>query len=583
MRHTCRDYQEEDVEAIIREWLSVRATLYSAATGLGKTFVMTEVVERRLPKRALLLAHRSELIWQARNSFLRRGIECEVEKGELTAGTSIFNRAPVVLATVQTMSSGKENYKRMQRFDPMDFDTLLYDECHHSVSAGNKKIVKYFLDGNPNIKVLGVTATPDRADEEALGQLFETTAAERDILFGVDNGWLVEPLQLMVHVGSIDLSHIGTRCGDLNGEKLAAIMEAEEPAQKVVQATLECQFGLKENALSEIDPKDWGAILLANREPKRTIVFTVSVRQAEMVSNIFNRVIPGISNWLCGKTKDDERTSIFSSFDSGATSTLVNCGVTTEGYDNPFVELISVARPTLSRSLYAQMIGRGTRPLPGIVDGLANRMQRLLAIARSAKPRVTILDFEGNSGKHKLVTTADILGGNVSDEAVKSAKERAKKSEGPVDMRRVLKEEERKILEEMERQRRAEEARKAKLVAKARYSTTTVNPFDVLDLTPATKSKGWDKGKVLSEAQTNMLLKQGIDPKNMTFTQAKQIINELFRRWKGKLCTMKQSKLLKAHGYETKEMTMDNASQLITQLKANGWRRSDLDGVVEGE
>jgi len=210
MKHVCRDYQEEDVSAIIQQWETVRSTLYSAATGLGKTFVMTEVVERRLPSRTIFLAHRSELIWQARNAFLRRGIECEVEKGELVSGTSFFTRAPVVLATVQTMQSGKENFKRMQRFKPMDFGTLLYDESHHAVSKGNKKIVDYFLQGNPNIKVLGVTATPDRHDEEALGQIFETVAAKRDILFGVDNGWLIEPLQHVVHVGGLSYANIGT-------------------------------------------------------------------------------------------------------------------------------------------------------------------------------------------------------------------------------------------------------------------------------------------------------------------------------------------------------------------------------------
>lgn len=583
MKHSCRDYQEEDVSAIIREWESVRSTLYVAATGLGKTFVMAEAVERRLPKRALLLAHRSELIWQARNAFLRRGIECDIEKGELVAGTNMFNKAPVVLATVQTMSSGKKEFKRMTRFNPMDFGTLLYDESHRAVSSGNKKIVKYFLDRNPELKVLGVTATPDRHDEEALGQLFETVAAERDILFGVDNGWLVEPRQQMVHVGGLDFSHLKTRAGDLNGDQLASIMESEEPVQRVVQATLEAQFGLEDNSLLAMAPEEWGSFLLSQREPKRTIVFTVSVNQAEMLSNIFNRVIPGLSNWVCGKTKDDERVNIFSAFDTGKTAILVNCGVTTEGYDNPFVELISVARPTLSRSLYAQMIGRGTRPLPGVVDGLDNRMKRLMAIAHSPKPKLTILDFVGNSGKHKLVTVADILGGNVSDGAIDKAKERSKELQGPVDMRRLLKEEEQKIQEELERRKNMEEARKARLVAKARYSKTSINPFDTLDITPASKERGWDKGKMLSKSQSDMLLKQGIDPKGMTFTQAKQLINEFFRRWKGKLCTLKQSKLLKQYGYKTKDMTMENASKIINGLASNGWKRPDLNGVKEGE
>ena len=441
----------------------------------------------------------------------------------------------------------------------------------------------YFLEGNPNIKVLGVTATPDRHDEEALGQIFTTVAAKRDILFGVDNGWLIEPLQQVVHVGSLNYANIGTSKGDLNGEQLAAVMESEEPVQRVVQATLEAMFDAPENSLLEIAPEKWGSFLLARREPKRTIVFTVSVAQAEMLSNIFNRVISGLSSWVCGKTKDDERTNIFSAFDKGSTSILVNCGVTTEGYDNPFVELIVVARPTLSRSLYTQMIGRGTRPLPGVVDGWANRLQRLMAIAKSGKPKVTILDFAGNSGKHKLISVADILGGKYSGGAVSRAKKRAEEAKEPVDMRKLLKEEEKKIHEEQERKRLAEEAKKARLVAKAKYSKTTINPFDLLDVTPSNYESAANKGKPLSPAQVNRLLINGIDPKGMTYTQAQQAIGEIFRRIRNQLCNMKQARVLKRYGYKTKDMTKQTASQILDQLKANGWKRPDLNGVAEGE
>jgi superfamily II DNA or RNA helicase len=163
------------------------------------------------------------------------------------------------------------------------------------------------------------------------------------------------------------------------------------------------------------------------------------------------------------------------------------------------VEVIIMARPTKSRALYAQMIGRSTRALPGIVDGheLDTPEARKASIAASAKPSCLVIDFVGNSGKHKLMTTADILGGNVSEAAIESAILRAKNSSKPIRMDIALDEEEEKA-KAREARRLEDEARKARLVAKAKFTTQAVNPFDVLQVRPV-KSRGWDQGKVLSE------------------------------------------------------------------------------------
>jgi superfamily II DNA or RNA helicase len=585
MKHKLRDYQAEDVDAVFEEWKLVRSTLGVAATGMGKTRIMVEVVERRLPGRAILLAHRSELITQANNAFRRAGIETDIEKAELTASTGLFNRAPVVLATVQTLSSGDADNKRMQRFNPMDFDTLLYDESHHSVSPSNKRIVDYFMQGNPNLKVLGVTATPDRADEEALGQIFETVAFERDIMFGVENGWLIEPQQMIVHLGNLDFSHMRTTAGDLNGSDLAKVMESESAITGVNQPVLESMHGVPQNFLTDKPVDEWSRLLRENCRtagPRRTIIFTVSVMQAEQLCNIMNRAVPGIASWVSGKTPPYERQKIFSQFDSGMKHVLINCGVTTEGYDNPAVEIIAVARPTKSRSLYAQMVGRGTRALAGVVDGLENKEQRLKAIAESLKPSMLVMDFVGNAGKHKLINTADILGGKYSELAMEIAKKKADLTKGPVNMRQLMEEEQQKIMEAAERRRIAEESRKSKLVARVKYVTTKVSPFDAFDIVPI-KPKGWDAGKQLSLAQREMLVRNGINPQELTYTEGRQLIQEMFHRWKNKLCTLKQARLLKKHGYETKNITMNDASKLIDALAKNGWKRPDFNGVAENK
>lgn len=572
-----RDFQGEDVELIFKEWESVRSTLYVAATGLGKTKVATAVAKRLLPKRTIFLCHRGELIFQARDAFLREGMECEIEKAELSASTSLFNRTPVVLATVQTLTSGEVDKKRMQRFKPSDFGLLVYDESQHSVAPGNKSIVDYFTSGNPNLKVLGLTATPDRADEEALGQIFETVASERDILFGKDSGWLVDIEQLFVPL-EVDWSHIKTTCGDLNSGELAKVMEAEQAVQGVVLPVLEAMARLPRMSLNDIPTDGWEQVLSASRERwRRVIVFTASVNQAEMLSSIFNRAVSGLSVWVCGKTGERERSQVFADFKSGARSILVNCGVTTEGYDNPLVDLIAMARPTKSRSLYCQMLGRGTRVLPGLVEHYDTKEERIAAIKESSKPSLLVMDFVGNSGKHKLISSANILGGNVSDAVVERAVERAKSSAVPVNMTEALKEEEERLKKIMEAARRSEEARKVKLLAKVKYTSQRIDPFSALDVMPP-RERGWDSGKVLSPKQTALLLKQGVDPTNIPYAAARALIQEMFRRWRGEFATLKQCAIVKKHYPElqTKNMTRDAASKLITELANNNWRRRQV-------
>lgn len=544
---------------------------------------MSEVVRRSLPKRALLLCHRRELIYQAYEAFTKRGIQCEIEKAELSASTNLFSRTPVVLATVQTLISGEPDRKRMHRFNPKHFDILLYDESHHSVSPGNKKIVDYFTSGNENLRVLGVTATPTRADETALGQIFETVVEPpRDILFGINEGWLVNIDQRFVAVSGLDFSHMRTTAGDLNTGDLSAVMEAESCIQGVVHPTLEILFNLPEGKLGNVPVPEWGSFLSTITKRRRAIVFTVSVAQAEMLSGIFNRVVPGIASWVCGKTPEKERDELFRGFKTGTTSLLVNCGVTTEGYDNPEVDMIVMARPTKSQTLYTQMVGRGTRVLPGLVDDLPDKESRLEAIARSPKPILTVVDLVGNSGKHKLICTADILGGNNTEEVVERVIKKAKEQKGQFRITEALEEEEKKYRQELERRRLLEEARKRSVVARVIYKTTSIDPFNALDITPA-RARGWNDGKSLSPKQRALLVKQGINPEQLTYAGGRQILSELFRRWNGQLCTMKQAALIKRHygaEHETKNMTRKQATEMIDALAKNGWRKPQTQNQI---
>jgi superfamily II DNA or RNA helicase len=544
-----RNYQKDASDSVYREWQENNSTLVVLPTGLGKTVVFSDIIRRAFPRRAIVLAHREELIWQARDKIKKvTGLTCEVEMGDYQAcENGMFGKAQVVVSTIQTQCAGGDGGGRMGKFDPMEFGVLVIDEAHHACSPSYRRVIDYYRS-NPNLKVLGVTATPDRSDEEALGQVFQTVACDYEIVDAINDGWLVPIEQQMVNVAGLDFSQVRTTAGDLNGADLAAVLEAEK--------------NMHEMAGPSID-------IIGS---KRALVFTASVKQAETLAEIFNRHRSGMASWVCGKTDKEDRRRLLKDFSEGKIQVICNCGVLTEGFDDPGVEVVIMGRPTKSRSLYAQMVGRATRPLPGVVDGPETPDERTAAIASSGKPSCLVVDFSGNSGKHKLMTSADILGGNVSDEVIQRAVNNAKKAGKPVRMDEAMLEEEQKLKEEIETKRRAEEARKARLIAKAKYTTQTVSPFDVFQVQPVAE-RGWDKGHTLSEKQRSLLLKQGINPDGMPFGQARQLLNEIFRRWDGKLCSYKQAAWLSKHGYDAKNTTIEQASKIMDSWAKNGWRR----------
>jgi type I site-specific restriction endonuclease len=282
-----------------------------------------------------------------------------------------------------------------------------------------------------------------------------------------------------------------------------------------------------------------------------------------------------MASWVCGETDREDRRRTLAEFAKGKVQVVCNCGVLTEGFDDPGVEVVIMGRPTKSRSLYSQMVGRSTRPLPGVVDGPETAEARKAAIAASAKASCLVVDFVGNAGRHKLITSADILGGKVSEEALERAVKRVSEAGGPVNMTEALDEAEAELREQ---KRLAEAARRANLVAKARFTTQSVDPFDVLALEPA-RARGWDQGRQLSEKQRGLLAKQGINPDNVTFAEGRQLIAEIFRRWDGKLCSFKQAKVLRKYGYDS-EVSFAEASATIDALARNGWKRvgSGADG-----
>jgi superfamily II DNA or RNA helicase len=417
------------------------------------------------------------------------------------------------------------------------------DEVHHSTASSYRAVLEHFKN-NGALKILGITATPERSDNEALGQIFESVAFDYPVLSAINDGWLVPIQQQLIDIQGLDFSHVRTTAGDLNAGDLAAVMEAERNLYGVCDATMR---------------------ELGN---KKAIMFCVSVKQAETACSILNRYRAGVSQWASGKTPRDERRAIMKAFSEGSYQILVNCALVDEGFDIPDASLLVDAYPTKSKLRYQQRLGRIMRPLPGIVDSVHENTLRRQAISNSAKPLATVMDFTGNAGRHKLVHAVDILGGKISERTRQLIERKLRQSGRPEKIDELVLEAERK---EEEERRRAEAARKARLTGKARYTMRMINPFDAFDLL-APPQRNWERNKQLSEKQRILLRKQGIDPDQMPYNEAKTLINELFRRWKLGLCTLRQAAVLKRSGYDTRQMSRERASQLITNLKANGWK-----------
>jgi superfamily II DNA or RNA helicase len=542
---TARPYQTTAKNNIFEQFKEHNSTLLVMATGLGKTITFAEVARDMLDKgRVMVLAHRSELIFQAKEKLhWVTGIEPDIEMAEFHTGFS-FRESPIIVSTIQTQIAGMNGSGRMTKFNPDDFSLLIIDESHHCTASSYIKVLDYYKQ-NPNLKILGVTATPDRADEQALGKIFESVAFEYDIKDGIDDGWLVDVHWTPVFVEGLDYSHISEVAGDLNQGQLSEELERYENLHQMAEPII----------------KETGN--------KKALIFTISVEQAEKMSEILNRFKPDSANWICGKTDKDERANIFRGFKDGKFQYLVNVGVATEGFDEPSIEYVVLGRPTKSRSLCAQMIGRGTRTLPGTVDGESIAENRKMRIALSAKPHLTVLDFVGNAGRHRLVTPADVLGGNYNDEIIERAKKNVeKKGTGDILTELELAEKE---MEEERRKRYSEEQGKL-LTVRAQYSKARINPFDVLDLEPC-REKGWNEGRRPTPGQLAYLEKIGVDPAGLSFTHASQIIDQTIKNRNNGLATFKQSKVLSKFGYDPKQYTFKQASELIDALAMNKWRK----------
>ncbi|WP_394831149.1 DEAD/DEAH box helicase [Pendulispora rubella] len=336
-----RPYQRETIDAVLAARRSgVRRMLVSLPTGAGKTVIFSHLA--RLAKRqVLVLAHREELLGQAREK-IERAMEGQgvvsIERGAERASED----AKVLVCSVRSLH--EERLARVIR--GRDVGLVIYDECHHAAAEDNLRVLRQLgvFDAMWTGTLLGFTATTARGDGKGLEEVFEQIVYSRTLPQMIEEGYLC-PLRGFRIATSADLRQLSRTALDFREEELAEAVDIEERNAIVARSIQELA------------------------RDRRTIAFCVTVGHAINLARSLN-VLGVRAGIVHGAMRKDERAKALAEFREGRTQVLTNVGVLTEGFDDPGVSCIAMARPTRSDGLYAQCVGRGTRLHPDKKDCL---------------------------------------------------------------------------------------------------------------------------------------------------------------------------------------------------------------------
>ena len=515
---TARPYQTEAMDAVFSEWeRGVRRTLLVMVTGGGKTIIFTKIIERcvREGKRALILAHRGELLDQAAEKLrMATGLGCAVEKAEQSCMDSWFR---VVVGSVQTMMQEK----RLSQFPPEYFDVIVVDEAHHCLSDSYQRILHHFEDA----QVLGVTATPDRGDMRNLGQYFESLAYEYTLPRAIREGYLA-PIKAMTIPLRLDIAAVGISSGDYKAGELGTALEPylEQIADEMAKVCAD----------------------------RRTVVFLPLIHTSRLMRDILNR-----HGFRAAEVNGEsgDRAKILADFADGKYNVLCNSMLLTEGWDCPAVDCIVVLRPTKVRSLYCQMVGRGTRLYPG-------------------KDHLLLLDFLWHTERHELCHPAHLICENpeVAQQMTKNLEERAG-YDGEIDIMEAEEQAENDVVAQREaalaKQLEEMKRRKRKLVDPLQFEMS-IQAEDLASYVPAF---GWEC-EPASAKQKTALEKMGIFPDEIDSAgKASKLLDRLDKRRMAGLTTPKQIRFLEGRGFQhVGTWTFDSARKLIDRIAANGWK-----------
>ena len=362
-----RDYQK-NFFARVRERYDAGVTrqLGVLATGLGKAVLFAALREQmNFTRKIMVLVHREELAAQAADKLQRWNshLHVGVEMADRYADVDGIFPATLIVASVPTL--GRRGSRRIAKFLPEDFDAVISDEAHHSSSPQWRNVLEHFGLTEPggSILSLGLTATPNRSDGTGLRQNFDEIVFDMGIRSGIESGYLVDLRGIRVNT-KVNLDKIKTRAGDFAEDELADAVNTVERNAIIVKEWMAAAYGMK------------------------TVVFTVDIQHAVDLAAAFSKCgVDADAVW----GSDPDRKEKLHRHRTGQITVLCNCAVLSEGYDDPGIKCIVLAKPTKSALLFTQMIGRGTRLDDGKSDCL-------------------ILDVVDSTSKLSLVTVPSLLG-----------------------------------------------------------------------------------------------------------------------------------------------------------------------------
>lgn len=337
-----RDYQEKIIFLARQALKQFKKILIQAPTGAGKTAITVHMmsVAASQGKKAMFIVHQTELLQQTSKALWRQ----HLEHGQIASGKRI-SRLPVQVASVQTLVN------RLDQYDEPDL--IIIDEAHRANSNSYKKVVEAW----PNAFLIGLTATPQRTDGKALGEMFNEIVRGPEIRWLIQEGFLSDYVVFAPSVG-IDTSSVSTSMGDFNKKELAAITDKPTITGDAVNHYKKLTSG------------------------KQCVVMCVNIEHARHVADSYNAA-GVVAASIEGNMSQAEREVIIEKFKVGEISVITNVQLLIEGVDIPSIEVVQWLRPTQSLIVYMQGNGRGLRPFEG-------------------KDRLVILDHVGNAHKHGL-------------------------------------------------------------------------------------------------------------------------------------------------------------------------------------
>nr|DAW59984.1 MAG TPA: Chromatin remodeling complex ATPase [Caudoviricetes sp.] len=510
-----RPYQEESKSAVLNEWnQGVLKTLLVLPTGCGKTIVFSKIIEDRVKNgdRVLVLAHRGELLEQAADKLDKAtGLRCAVEKAENTCLGSFYR---ITVGSVQSLM----REKRLNKFDKDYFNTIVIDEAHHCISDGYQRVLSYF----DKAKVLGVTATPDRGDMKNLGSYFESLAYEYTLPKAIKEGYL-SPIKALTIPLKLDLTGVSQQAGDFKASEIGTALDPY---------------------LEQIADE-----MLKYCKDRKTVVFLPLIKTSQK----FTRILQEKGFKAAEVNGDsDNRAQVLEDFENDRYNVLCNSMLLTEGWDCPSVDCVIVLRPTKVRSLYSQMVGRGTRLHPG-------------------KENLLVLDFLWHTEKHELCHPASLIAQN--EEVAKAMTKIIEESGCPEDIMEVEKMGEEEVIlqreEALAKQLEEMRKRKRKLVDPLQFEMS----IQAEDLSSYIPAFGWEMSPP-SDKQVKTLEKLGIMPDEIDNAgKAKLLLDRLSARRDAGLTTPKQIRFLEQRGFKNVgTWEFDSARKLIDRIAGNGWK-----------